>query len=247
MRAPYAGARRVWKTVSTAARDGGWAVLLDGRPIRTPGGAPFAAPARPVAEAAVAEWDAQTDALRPETMPVTRALNTAIDRVAPAQAQVAAEVAAYAQTDLLCHRAAAPQALVARQAQAWDPPLDWARARHGAALICVEGVVGAQQPPEALARLEARVRACDAFALTALADLVGLSGSLVLGLAVREGAMAAEPAWRASRVDEDWQSAQWGVDAEAEAAAERARAAFLSAARLAALLRAAAQEDGASA
>ncbi|MGF1659039.1 MAG: ATP12 family chaperone protein [Rubrimonas sp.] len=229
--------KRFWTEAAAVEAPEGWAVLLDGRPVRTPAGRPLAAPLRALAEGVASEWAAQGETLAPQTMPLTRALNTALDRVAPAQAQVVEDVAAYGASDLLCYRAAAPAELVAREAAAWDPPLAWARARHGAPLICAQGIAPVAQPPESLARLRAAVAACDAFALTALAELTSLSGSLVLGLAAAEGAMDAAEAWEASRVDEIWQIAQWGADAEAEAAAERRRAAFLDAARLAALLR----------
>ena len=229
--------RRVWSAVAAIPEGSGWTVTLDGRPIRTPAGAPFSAPRRAVAEAAAAEWAAQGSEIDPLSMPVMRALNTAIDRIAPQQEAVRAELAAYAETDLLCHRAPHPRGLVERQAALWDPPLRWARRRYGAALICAEGVMRAAQPQESLARLAAAVAERDAFALAALSDLVALSGSLVLGLMVEEGATGWEAAWSASRVEEDWQIAQWGEDAEAASVAAEKRAAFAAAARLSTLLR----------
>ena len=73
-------------------------------------------------------------------------------------------------------------------------------------------------------------------ALTGIHDLVTLSGSLVLGLAVARGALAADEGWTLSRIDETWQAEQWGRDAEAEEAAERKRAEFLQARKLLDLL-----------
>lgn len=230
--------RRFWTRAEAVEAAEGWGVALDGREVRTPARAPLLAPTRAAAEAAAAEWAAQGERVDAATMPVTRALNSAIDRVARQRAAVVAEVAGYADTDLLCYRAPGPEALVARQAAAWDPWLGWARQRHGATLICAEGVMHAPQPPEALARLTAAVEARDAFRLTALHELTALAGSLVLGLAAEEGAADAWALWRASRVDEDWQAEQWGEDAEAADAAARKAADFAAAARLAALLRA---------
>jgi chaperone required for assembly of F1-ATPase len=230
--------RRVWTRAEAApAESGGWTVLLDGRPLRTPGRAAFAAPSRAVAEAAAAEWDAQGETVDPRTMPVTRAVNTACDRVAPQIDAVRAEIAGYGASDLLCYRAPHPQALADRQAAAWDPWLDWAASRHGAPLVRGAGVAPVAQPAGSLARLAAALDALDPLALTALHELVALSGSLVLGLAVFEGALDPEAGWSASRVDEDWQTGQWGEDAEAADAAARRRADFLTAARLAATLR----------
>jgi chaperone required for assembly of F1-ATPase len=230
--------KRFWTAAAVAEAPDGWAVTLDGRAVSTPARAPFRAPTRALAEAVAAEWAAQGEAVDPRSMPLTRALNSAIDRVAPQIEAVRAEIAGYAETDLLCYRAPHPQALAERQAAAWDPLLAWARARCGAGLVCAAGVMHVAQPPEAVARLTALVAARDAWALTALSDLVALSGSLVIGLMVEEGALDAESGWAASRIDETWQSEQWGEDAEAAAAAALKRADFLAAARLAALLRA---------
>ncbi|TVQ57157.1 MAG: ATPase [Rhodobacteraceae bacterium] len=229
--------RRFWREATVGAIEGGWTVRLDGRPVSTPARALLRAPTRGLAEAVAAEWRAQGETVTPRSMPLTRALNSAIDRVAPQAAAVRAEIAGYAETDLLCYRAPHPEALAARQAEAWDPLLAWARARHGAGLLCAAGVMHVAQRPDAVARLTEAVAARDVWRLTALSDLVALSGSLVIGLMVDEGALEAEAGWAASRVDETWQIEQWGEDAEAAAAAAEKRADFLAAARLTALLR----------
>jgi chaperone required for assembly of F1-ATPase len=228
----------VWRDVDVAPAEGGFAVRLDGKPARTPGRALLVAPGRALAEAVAAEWAAQGATVDPRAMPLTRALNSAIDRVAPAREAVIDEIAGYGASDLLCYRAPHPEALAARQAAAWDPPLAWARARLDAPLICAQGVMHVDQPAASLARLRAAVAALDGVGLTALHDLVALSGSLVLGLMVDAGALDVAAAWEASRVDEIWQIEQWGEDAEAADAATRRRAAFADAARLAALAKA---------
>lgn len=225
--------KRFWKEAT--ASDG--AVLLDGRAIRTPAGAPLRAPTHALAEAAAAEWNAQTGAIDPASMPITRALNSAIDRVTPQHAEVVEIVAAYGASDLLCYRAERSETLVRRQAEAWDPLLAWAEERHAARLVCAVGVMHVAQPEASVAALTAAVAAHDPFGLTALHDLVALSGSLILGLAVAEGRLAAAEAWAASRIDEDWQAEQWGADAEAEEAAAVKFADFEAAARFIALLK----------
>lgn len=234
----WAAPRRFWTRAEAVAAPGGWTVRLDARAVMTPTKNPLVTPHRAVAEACAAEWAAQGERIDPGAMPVTRALNSAIDRVAPQFAIVAASVAAYGESDLLCYRAPGPEALAARQAAAWDPWLAWARARWGAALICAAGVIPVAQPAGSVAALAQVVAARDPLSLTALHDLVALSGSLVLGLAVDEGALDAGEAWALSRVDEVWQAEQWGEDAEAAQAAALKAQAFAEAARLAALLRA---------
>ncbi|NKX45381.1 ATP12 family chaperone protein [Roseicyclus persicicus] len=224
-------ARRFWREVSVGEAEGGFSVHLDARRVMTPGKLPLTLPTRVMAEAIAAEWAAQDDEIRPLTMPVTRAANSALERVVPQQPEVAAMLAAYAETDLTCHRADTPEALQARQAAAWDPLLDWAAETHGARLLPTVGILPVAQPQASLDALAAHVAALDAFRLTALHDLVTLSGSLVIGLATAAGRLDAETGWSLSRIDEDWQIEQWGPDEEAEAAAAHKRAAFHAARR----------------
>lgn len=214
-------AKRFWTEVDVAQEAGRWRVLLDGRPLKTPGKAALDLPSAAMARAMADEWAAQDEVIDPRTMPVTRSANSAIDRVVPQQSDVVAMLASYGETDLLCHRAEGPDALVARQAEAWDPLLDWAAETFGARLHPTTGILPAEQPADALRRLSSALDDLGAFRLTGMHDLVTLSGSLVLGFAVARGRVDAETGWTLSRIDEDWQISQWGEDEEAAAAAAR--------------------------
>lgn len=229
--------RRFWSEVAVQADAGGFIVLLDGRALQTPAKAPLVLPGAALARAVAAEWRAIEAEIDPETLPLTRAANTAIDRVAREPARVVAAIAAYGEDDLICYRAEGPEALCRRQAAAWDPWLAWSADSLGAPLAGVTGVMHRAQPAASLAALRDAVAEHDPFALTGLHDLVTLSGSLVLGLAVARRALDAAEAWRLSRIDEEWQAEQWGADDEAEAAAALKRRAFLGADRLLGLLR----------
>jgi len=231
-------AKRFWKTASATREAGGHGVALDGRPVRTPAKAPLVVPTRALAEAIAGEWQDQGEVIDPRGMPLTRAANAAIDKVMPQFDEVAGLIAAYGGSDLLCYRAETPEALIRRQAEAWDPWLGWAGAELGARLAVTRGIVAVAQPAEGLARLDAVVRGFTAFELTALHDLVALSGSLVLGLAVARGALDPDRAWGVSRIDETWQSEQWGEDEEAAEIAALKRAEFLQAHRFLTLARA---------
>lgn len=224
-------AKRFWKEATVEEVEGGWTVRLDARPVKTPAKAPLVLPTRALAEAVADEWEAQQGEVRPDTMPFTRAANSAIDKVAPQRAEVVAIIAAYGDSDLLCYRATGPQELCDRQARAWDPLLDWASDALGARLVATAGVMHIAQDQAALDRLTARVAAMTPFQVAAFHDLVALSGSLVLALAVVDGRIDPQSAWELSRLDETWQIEQWGEDEEAAAAAEVRRAAFHQAAR----------------
>lgn len=211
--------RRFWREVSVRKANGGHAVYLDERQVRTPYKSLLVAPTAALADAVADEWRAQTERVNPATMPYTRALNSAIDKVAPNPAPVADMLAEYAATDLLCYRATHPTELIERQAAVWDPYLNWSLETHGAELRTVSGVMPEDQPEEALVALSTAVHRLDPFALTALHEVVTLTGSLVLGLAALAGKGDAAAIWNAARLDELWQVEQWGEDEEAEAAA----------------------------
>lgn len=224
-------ARRFWTTATAIPVDGGFAVHLDARPVRTPLKAPLILPTLALAEAVAAEWQAQDGKVKPDTMPVTRTANSAIDKVAPQHAAVADMLAAYGESELLCYRATGPEGLIQRQSEAWDPLLAWAADSLSAPLVVTTGVMHVTQPPDSLAALSRLVHQLDPFRLAAFHDLVAISGSLVLALAVIHGRLSATDAWALSRVDEDWQISLWGEDEEAADHAALKQAAFLAADR----------------
>lgn len=224
-------AKRFWKEARVVKQADGFGIQLDTRPVKTPAKAALIVPTRPLADAIATEWDAQEELIRPDRMPMTRSANAAIDKVRHQHAEVADMLSAYADADLLCYRADGPKRLVKRQVEAWDPLLDWAKARYGAQLVPVAGVMHSPQHPDALTLFSAHVHAMDEFTLTAFHDLVGLSGSLVIGLAALERAYPVEDLWQVSRIDERWQEEQWGIDEEARAAEAIKQAEFLHAKR----------------
>ncbi len=221
--------KRFWKVADAVETDGGWTVQLDGRTVKTPAKTAFVVPTFAMAKAAAAEWDAQEEQILPLTMPVTRSVNAAIDKVAVQRAEVADLIAAYGESDLLCYRAESPEGLCKMQAETWNPYLKWAEETFGAKLNVTAGLMPAAQPAESVAKLREQVESADPFSLAALHDLVGLSGSLILGLAAAHDVATPEEIWKASRVDETWQEIQWGEDEEAQEMAEIKKTAFLHA------------------
>jgi chaperone required for assembly of F1-ATPase len=235
--AARAGAARIVKRFYKSAAVGeGNIVLLDGRPVKTPGRALLAPPSAQLAGAIADEWNMQGETIDPRAMKLTGLANAAIDRIAPALDSFAAGLAIYGESDLLCYRAEGPAPLVARQAELWDPILAWARDRYDIAFEVTAGITHKAQPPETVQRLAAAVAARDPFALAGLSPLVTISGSLVIALALAEGALSLDAAWAAAALDEHWQLEQWGEDEEAMQALANRRADFAAAARFLSLL-----------
>ncbi len=222
--------KRFWTEVSVVEADEGFGLALDGRRIKTPLKTPLYVPSRAFADHIASEWDAVGEAIDPTTMPFTRAANAAIDKLANQKPEVVALLAEYGGSDLLCYRATYPEKLIAKQAQAWDPVLDWAAEAFGKRLNVTQGVLPVDQPPEPLDMMHKRLLSLSEFQLSGAYDLISISGSLVLAFAVMDGVVDPAQAWDYSRIDEAWQIAEWGADDEAEAASAIKNADFLRAA-----------------
>lgn len=234
--------KRFWDTATVAEAEGRFAVQLDGRPVRLPGGGPLQVASRPLAEAIAAEWNAAGGAkgqdFSHEEVPLTRLVGTAAERIAPDPAPTIAALARYAETDLLCYRAD-DRRLAERQAAEWDPLLDWAALTLDAPLRVTAGVMPVAQTPDALHALARAVAAHPPLELAALGVSVPALGSLVLGLALAAGRLDAAGAHALGTLDERFQEEFWGQDAEAAARRERIAADVALAERLVALARAA--------
>ena len=225
--------KRFWREVTI---DAGGVIRLDERPVRTPGRTPLALPTRALGEAVADEWRAVGETIDPRAMPLTGLANAAIDRIAPEPERFASGLAKYGESDLLCYRADGPEPLVERQRAAWDPPLAWARTRYDVHFEVATGVMHRPQPEATLVRLGEAVAARTAFALAGLSPVVTLTGSLVLALALDEGAMGADAVWAAADLDEAWQRELWGEDPLAADAREGRRREYDAAVRFLAAL-----------
>jgi chaperone required for assembly of F1-ATPase len=206
--------RRFYTAVAVERQPGGYGVLLDGRPVKTPARRTLAAPAQALAQALADEWEAQQEVVDPAAMPLTRLANSIIDGVADAPAAVQAEVAKFLASDLICYRAGSPDGLVERQTRHWDPLMAWARDALGARFVLGEGVMFVAQPEEALAAA-ARAIPDEPWRLGAVSAITTLTGSALIALAMAQGRLSTADAWTAAHVDEDWNMHQWGRDEQA--------------------------------
>jgi chaperone required for assembly of F1-ATPase len=216
MKAPVV--RRFYETVTVEPAAEGFSAKLDGKQVKTPAGKPVVLPTQEAAALVANEFAAQVEKIDPVTMPVTRLVNTAIDGVATDTQAVLEDILRFSSADMVFYRADGPDALVHRQAEAWDPIIDWARSALGARFFLAEGVMHVEQPREAIAAVGVHLRQREEpFRLAALHVITSITGSALLALAFEAGAIDAEAVWAAAHVDEDWNIEQWGLDEEAAA------------------------------
>ena len=209
--------KRFYKQAEVAETPDGFVVTLDGRPVRTPSGKPLAAPRREIADGIAAEWNAQGEAIDPLTMPLTRFANSVIEGAIGRTELVSDDAAKYLGSDLLFYRASHPEALVAREAELWDPVLFWAAESLDAHFILAEGVMHVTQPEEAIQAARAAFPGGDPWSIAAFHVVTSITGSVLLALALLRGARDSDQVWAAAHVDEDWNSEKWGVDEEVAA------------------------------
>jgi chaperone required for assembly of F1-ATPase len=229
--------RRFYRDVAVQESGSGWQVTLDGRGIKTVGGAAQIVPTQALAEALAAEWAQQGDKIDPATLPLRDMADYAIDVVAGDSAALARDLISYAETDTLCYRADPDEPLHARQIEVWEPLLKAFERRHGLRMVRVSGIVHRPQDEGAMAALEARLAAQSPFVLAAMAVKTKLAASLVTALLALDSEAEAQvlALWQAACLEEEWQAELWGRDAEAEARRSRRSADFLRAWRFARL------------
>lgn len=208
--------RRPFKEVTVSVEgDGRHLVRLDGKPLRSPSGSVLASPNPALAKAIAAEWCAQPARLDIALAPLTRLLGTALDRIPANRKAVEAEIAGYAETELVCHRAERPAELVRRQAAIWQPLLEWFARSYDAPLAVTSGIMAVAQPAQSLAAIARTLAALDDMRLTGFSLAVGTTGSLVIGAALSDGRLTPAEGFDAAELDASFQIEQWGEDAEA--------------------------------
>ena len=223
--------KRFYSEAGIAEANGGFAITLDGRPIKTPRGRQVIVPVKEIAQAIAWEWQAQQDLIAPLSMPLTRLANSVVEGVIERVEAVADDLAGYLNSDLLFYRAGYPEALVAREAAHWDPVLFWAADTLGAHFILAEGIVHVRQPDTAVAAARAALPS-DPWSIAALHVVTTLTGSALLALALFHGVLDADGVWAAAHVDEDWNAEKWGHDEEVVARRAARLVDFRAAARI---------------
>lgn len=224
--------KRFYKEVAFVAAEGGYAIHLDGRSVKTPAKALLVLPDEKLASAVASEWDAQEKVINPALMPLTRIANSAQDAVSVRFAEVADELKRFCGTDALCYRADEPDTLAERQRTLWDPVLNWAQTLLGGHFVLVAGLIHQEQPPALLAAYRKHLDTFTPLQLAALHTATTLSGSAVLALALAEGQLDTVSAWQAAHVEEDFNIERWGEDAEATKIRAYKRTEFDAAARV---------------
>ena len=211
-----APAKRFWKTTSMVKGDGGWMVHLDQRPVKTPAGQPLILIGEALTKHIHDEWDAQEDNINPATMPMFRYAVTAIDRVTPQRDQVIDQMLGFTKNEMLCYRTPDQLELAEEQNRHWQPWLDWAQQSFNLTFEVAAGIMPISQPEASVKTAKTILTKMDDFRLAGVFNLVSISGSFVVGLAIAEGQLSPQNGYEIAFLEERWQAKQWGPDEDAK-------------------------------
>lgn len=229
--------KRFYKDVSISEQGEMFAVLLDGKNIKTPQKSLCLMPTRGMADAVAKEWNDQEEEIDPVSMPITKLMNTAIDRIAARRSEVIDELMEFAGSDQLCYRAENPQELVKLQNEIWDPLLARMRERHTVELKLTAGIIFQEQDPDQILKIRKLIENIENFPLMAFYGMTTVCGSVTIGVNLFEGHISTEEAWEAGHLDENFQVSKWGSDYEAEDRRANLKAELGNAARFLSLCR----------
>lgn len=195
-----------------------WQLAREGKPVMTPAGNALALPTQALAEAIAEEWRQaqQGGKLNKDRMGLTALSSIALDLATPRREALLEDVLPYIDTDLVSYRAGDTPELLAREEQGWDPLLAWAEKAYGIRLATTGGVLPVAQPPENTQNLSAQLERYDAWRLAAYAAAVKPLGSALLALALLEGKLNADEAFRLAHLEEEYETQKWGHDEEKE-------------------------------
>ncbi|TFK46432.1 ATP12-domain-containing protein [Heliocybe sulcata] len=206
--------KRFWKTVDIQERDGGLAVTLDNRPLRTPSGNLLVLPSNKTLAATLIanEWENQETVLKPHALPMTsiaaRAIDTAKDE--KARSEIRAALLNYLDTDTVCFHQLEPEALARLQKVHWDPLLDWARATFNVPIHTFFSVLSSTQPKETSDKLAEVLAGLDSWELAAMERTTYTTKSFIIGLGLVKKYISTDEAALAASVEVNSQIEKWG-------------------------------------
>jgi chaperone required for assembly of F1-ATPase len=219
--------KRFWKNAHVVSSETGYLIKLDDKILKTPAKKQMLLPTEALAKKVASEWGEQVEEIDPTTMPFTKSSNAALDKVSEQFEEVSSLLGEYGDTDLLYYRADSPPELQKRQKTGWDPIVNWAENTFKVQINCGTGIVYIPQDAKLFSEINIKINSLSIFELTAFYDMVSITGSLILGLAIINGRLSAEEAYQLSRIDEQWQLEQWGEDEEAQVASNLKNMAIL--------------------
>ena len=203
--------KKFWTTIKLKKKESKFGILLDKNLLKTPQEKDCLISNIRIAKDLLKEWSSIQDDINFHNMPVTQICFSSLDRKRKEKIILLNKLTEYGMTDLLFYRDISGTELEKLQSKKWDKLLDWTQNEFNIDFKIVNGIMPVEQPKENYNTFFNELEKLDCISLTALSDIVTLSGSLILGLLLLKKKIISKQAWSLAKVDEEWQRSKWGT------------------------------------
>ena len=202
--------KKFWTTIKLKKKETEFGILLDDNLLKTPHNKDCIISNITIAKDLMKEWSSIEDDINFHNMPITQICFASLDRERKEKIILLNKLIEYGMTDLLFYRDNLGTELEKVQSKKWDKLLDWTQNEFGLNFKIVNGIMPVKQPAENYNIFFKELDKLDCFSLTAISEIITLSGSLILGLLLLKKKIMSNEAWSLSKVDEEWQRSKWG-------------------------------------
>lgn len=210
--------KRFYNTAHHALQDNHhYYFYLDNKPIKTPTGTLMSTPSLKKADAVVAEWHAQADNIIPQTMPITQYLNSVIDKIIPNHASIIEQLLSYADNDCIFYFTHNTDTdLYKNQTEYWLPIIHHFEKYYAVNLNYGSDLILNNQSDIFKNHLQDFFKFLPHEELAGLYTLITIFGSVLLGLYAYQKYINYDTALFYSRLEEDYNIKNWGLDLDSE-------------------------------
>ena len=229
--------KKNWKSVKLKGSSLGYIIMLDGNTLRTPLKNYLVIENKVIADEVHREWLNVKGEITYSSMPYTKACFLSIDRSKQESLKLRNKLVSYGMSDLLCYRAEIDSELAKLQSKGWDPLIEWMQLWLKTTFRISHSIMPIEQSHNLEIDLTKLIKPLQPLTLTALNELVTLSGSLIIGFAILKGKVSSERGWKLLRIDEDWQRESWGTVDEQKAEDKLKKRLFMESSKILRIVR----------
>lgn len=205
------GLKRFYKNVALTRSNGEFEINLDQRKLKTPMGKVLRLPNEATALAIAAEWDGQTDKVKPNDMHFTKLANTVVDNPTHrSKEQIINAILEYLDSDTVCYRIDEPEDFVEVQKKFWDTIISSVEERYHVKLPVTSGLDITQVPAETKTIFRQHLMSHNEWSLTGYQFTVEAMKSFIIAIALCDGFINVEDAVYLSRLEQEFQMQKWG-------------------------------------
>ena len=203
--------KKFWKSIKLIKKNSEFGILLDKHLLKTPQKKVFLVSNKTIAENLLKEWIKIDGEINFHNMPITQICFASLDREVKDKVILQNKLIEYGMTDLLFYRDGLGTELEKLQSKSWNKLLDWTKSEFKLNFNISNSLMPVKQPLINQRIFSKEINKLDCFSLTAISEIITLTGSLIIGLLILKKQILPNQAWSLSKVDEEWQRSKWGT------------------------------------